>query len=354
LDLVRRDFTINSIARNMTTGELIDPSGGVRDIESRKLKLVGVDAFEEDPLRMLRAIQFKARFDMTFDLQLFRSMKKNAHLISTISPERISSEICKLLTADKPSIGFEVMNQTGILELVLPELKALDGVTQTQHHAFDAYWHTLNVIDEIKAPKKDLVWLRWAAIFHDLGKKETRKWNEVKNKFQFIGHHEVSEKLAIDILRRLRVNSTDGFYIPEDRILNIVRNHMFTSSMRDNPDDEVTDKALRRIVAKVGWEDIVNLFRFKFADFKGKGKDATIKLENLYSLLRRTRLLRHQKLAAFGIKDLDIDGKDIMAHLNIQSGPKVGEILKGLFEIVLDDPEKNDGEILLNLARGLV
>ncbi len=337
-DLRRRDFTINAMARDLATGEIVDPFGGRADVEKRLLRMVFPQAFEEDPLRVLRGVQFSARLKLKIDPDTLASMKANADAITTVSMERVAQELSKLLRAERPSAGFYLMREVGILKHVMPELEALTGVTQPGKGGVgDAFDHTMRVIDAARvdnalehAGDMDLM---LAALFHDLGKATTRK-EEAGGRITFHGHQFVSKKLARRRLEQLKLSQI-GANI--DDVLTLVENHMFDTG------PEFTDKALRRFARKIGTELVFKQIDLRIADNRGGAHPNNIKKH--LNLRRRIRDELDRK-APFGLKDLAINGSDLIAH-GYEPGPKIGQKLNELLELVLDEPALNTREELL-------
>lgn len=330
-DLRRRDFTINAMARSLRDGSLIDPLGGRKDLDERLLRIVYPESFRDDPLRMLRAVQFAARFNLTVEPETLRAMTADAHLITTVSAERIADELNKLLEkAAKPSVGFRLMRETGLLERILPELHECVGVEQPGgYHAYDVFEHTLHVLDA--APKRLPV--RLAALFHDINKPQHRRL--IEKGATFYGHEISGATTAKKVMTRLRYS--------RDLIADVIRlveRHMFTT--------DVTDKGLRRLMRRVGVPLIFDLLDLRRADVAGQGMGGTTDDVDRFEAAIRAEL---ERKAPLGFGDLAINGNDIMQLFDMAPGPEVGRILDHLMEAVLDDPEQNQREILESLAR---
>ncbi|MFH1336845.1 MAG: HDIG domain-containing metalloprotein [Candidatus Zixiibacteriota bacterium] len=329
-DLNRRDFTINAMAEDLSTGKLVDPLDGRKDIKKRLLRITHPGSFKEDPLRMLRAIQFSARFEFELEENTLLSLEENVDLIDTIPAERIQEELNKLLLKAKyPSSGFRLMQKVGLLEKILPELSHSAGVEQPGgYHAYDVFEHSILTVDN--APR-DLV-IRLAALFHDISKPETRVL--VQDGATFYGHEKRGSKLTQRILSRLRYSNQ---IIEEVSLL--VDKHMFTTG--------VTDKGVRRLIRKMGEELIFPLLELRRADVVAQGKGGHT--QDVDELEERIKL-ELEKKPPFGLKDLAVNGNDVMTSFNLPPSPLVGKILNHLLEMVLDEPEFNHRENLLKEA----
>ncbi len=343
-DLGRRDFTINAMALNLKTEKIIDPFGGKKDLDAKILRMVFDKAFEEDPLRLIRAVQFAARFDLTIEPKTFESMKTNAKLITTVSAERIIEEIRKLFLAKKPSLGLEILRQTGLLQFLFPEMERLIGIEQDKRPGDDVYQHTLRVLD---AAREDAflenpgdLELLLAALFHDTGKAATRKYDKAKDRIVFYSHQLVSKRIVRKWMQRMQVTNIG---INPQHVETLVEHHMFETK------SYFTDKAIRRFVHKVGEDLIYKLLDLRLADNRGgkhpKSVNGVVKMRDRV----RTELA---KKPPFGPKDLAVTGHDLMA-IGIEAGPRMGQIIKQLVELVLDDPGLNTKERLLEIAKNI-
>jgi putative nucleotidyltransferase with HDIG domain len=333
-DLGRRDFTINAIARDLRTGALIDVFKGQADLEARQLRMVFPTAFIEDPLRMLRGVQFAARFDLTIEPATFNAIRDSADLIQTVSPERAAEELNKLLElAKRPSRGFLLMQELGLLKYILPELEATVGVTQPgPYHVWPVFEHTLVCIDA--APPRLNV--RWACLLHDINKPQCRVVEE--DRATFYGHDKMGARTAKRVLQRLRYSND---FI--DQVTTLVDKHMFTT--------QVTDKGMRRLVRRVGTDLIFDLLDLRRADVYAQGKGGST--DDVDELEARIRA-EIDKKSPFGLKDLAVNGSDLIGELGMTPGPEIGRILNQLLEVVLDDPAQNTRETLLAEARKLL
>jgi len=338
-DLGRRDFRMNMIARSVSTGELVDPFDGRSDVIARRIDLLRAGAFGEDPLRMLRACQFAARFDFTVTPATLAAMTVAAPLVTTVSPERVRDELLKLVvTAARPSVGIEVMRTTGLLERLLPELAEGIGVTQNEYHAYDVYGHALASVDG-SPPGDPLV--RVAALLHDVGKPRT------KDGPHFYNHDVVGADMATTILERLRFSSEQI-----DVVAGLIRHHMYATG------DELTESAIRRFIKRVGPPHLARQFALRHADIAGSGLPKRGDQNERFEARVAAELMREPVL---GTRGLAVDGNDVLAALastdvaaaRRRRGPRVGEILATLLEDVLDDPARNERTTLLARIREL-
>ncbi len=333
-DLSRRDFTINALAYDPLEDELVDLFGGVEDFERGVVRAVGdaAERFREDGLRPLRAVRLAARFDFEVDAGTLNAIPGVLDRIRMVAAERVRDEFMKMLaTAPKPSYGIELMRETGLLEVYLPELLEGYAVTQNEFHAYDVYTHSLYTCDAAPA-EKPLV--RLAALLHDVGKPRTRVVRD--GRVTFYNHQAVSRRMARDILNRLRFSKKE-----RDHVLHLIYYHMFGYT------PAWTDAAVRRLIRKVGRENIADLFDLRIADWFGNGTNYGFP-GYLRALERRVNeaIAREE---AFTERDLAVDGRDVMSALGIGPGPKVGDALSYLLERVLEEQTLNQRERLLEL-----
>jgi len=329
-DLHRRDFTINAMAYDLRSKKLIDPLDGKKDIKNRLIRITNPDSFKDDPLRMLRGVQFAARFEFEIEKDTYNSLVENAGLIKTISPERIQEELNKLLTrAKRPSIGFRLMHKTGLLKEILPEFEACVGVEQPGgYHSYDVFEHSLETVDN--APM-DLV-IRLASLFHDISKPQARELTP--DGATFYGHEKKGARVTKHILQRLRYSNEII-----STVTLLVDKHMFAMG--------VTDKGLRRLIRKVTPEHIFELLEVRRADIIAQGKGADGKDVDEFEKWIKEEL---ERKPPFSVKDLKINGNVIMEKFGLSSGPPVGKVLNHLLEKVLDEPEFNQEDLLLKEA----
>ena len=329
-DLSRRDFTINAMAEDLSTKKLVDPLEGKKDIKKRLIRITNPNSFRDDPLRMLRAVQFAARFEFELEEQTYQSLCENVDLISTVSAERIQEELNKLLLKAKyPSTGFRLMKKTGLLQKILPELESGIGVDQPGgYHAYDVFEHAIQTVDY--APRELVI--RLAALFHDVSKPECRELTQDGS--TFYGHDKKGARVTKRILERLRYSNEII-----EKVTLLVDKHMFTTG--------VTDKGVRRLIRKMGTELVFSLLDLRRADVVAQGKGGNTK--DVDELEEKIRLELERK-PPFGLKDLEVNGNDIMNKFNLQPSPLVGQILNHLLEMVLDDPDLNKKAVLLKEA----
>lgn len=333
-DLGRRDFTINAIAQDVRTGKLVDVFHGQEDLKSRILRMVFPSAFIEDPLRMLRGIQFAARFELEIEPVTYKAMQDSAHLIDSVSAERIAEELNKLLELSaKPSRGFVLMQKLGLLKRIFPELEATVGVDQPgPFHKWPVFEHTLECVDA--APRRLNV--RWACLLHDINKPQCKVVDG--DRATFYNHDKLGARTAKSVLHRLRYSNE---FIEE--VSTLVDKHMFTT--------QVTDKGMRRLIRKVGTELIYDLLDLRRADVYAQGKGGNT--DDVDELEARITA-EIEKKSPFGLKDLAVNGSDLMRELGMPAGPAIGKVLHDLLEIVLDDPSQNSREVLLSEARKIL
>lgn len=335
-DLARRDFTINAMAwqpdgADGSSGRLVDPHGGAADLEAGLLRAVGdPDArFSEDALRLLRAVRLATRFDLRLDPATEAAIRAHAPDAAGLSGERVRDELLRILAgAAPPSPAFELMERLGLLGVLLPELAALRGLPQAKHLAGDALDHSLRTADAL--PPADPV-LRLAGLLHDVGKATTLAGGH------FL-HHDRDGALQVEqILLRLRAPRAEVA-----RVARLVRHHMFAYTR------DWTDAAVRRFVRRVGADLLTDLFALRAADDVASGVDEPP--GGWRELRERVAAVSGDPLEA---RHLAVGGDDLVAALGIPPGPRIGRLLDGLLEAVLEDPSLNTRDRLLELARAM-
>lgn len=336
-DLARRDFTFNAIAIDPLVPTLIDPWEGQKDLAARVLRAVGdpVQRFSEDGLRVLRAARFAATLECAIEPRTFAAIEPTLATYRKVSAERVRDEWVKTMKAKKPSTAFEVMRQTGILGVTLPEMLDSVGMEQNRHHAYDVWTHALACLDACEGDPP----LRIAALLHDIGKPRTRARSDKTNDYTFYNHEKVGAEMAGPILERMRFSNEE-----KARITSLVANHLVCYS------DEWSDAAVRRWIRRVSVERVEDLYALNRADLIGKGRDVAPDLAGLERLKERVageRAARH----ALSARDLAVNGQDVMRELAIKPSRRVGEVLERLLERVVDDPALNERETLLRMIR---
>ena len=339
-DLSRRDFTINAIAINPKDFSIKDPFGGLSDMSKSIIVTVGdpEKRFNEDYLRMLRAVRFSCVLNFSIDEKTQKAIQRNAEKISNISLERVRDEIIKICNSDKPSTGFLKLKETGLLSYILPEIDGAYGVDQNGSHKYDVFTHLLYALD-YTAKKKLSLELRLAALLHDIGKPKTRYFSKTKNDYTFYSHEVVGAKISEKILKRLKFSKQFT-----DKVTLFVRWHMFFSDT-----EQITLSAVRRMIARVGKENIQDLLELRVADRMGMGRPK----ENPYRLRKYRSLVEEVLRESITPGKLAIDGALIMKESGEESGPRIGYIQQALLAETLEDPKKNTKEYLLKKAREL-
>jgi tRNA nucleotidyltransferase (CCA-adding enzyme) len=344
-DLKRRDFTVNAMAmRPLDESPLLkDMFEGIKDIKDKTLRAVGNadDRFTEDPLRMLRAIRFSVQLDFSVSYEVSESILKNADLIKNISQERIRDEFVKIINSKNPSAGILMLQKFNLLKNIIPELEEGIGCEQLGAHIFDVWEHLLHALQHA-ADKNWSFEIRLAALFHDIGKPRTRRYDATKaggkGKYTFYGHEVVGAKMAKKIMERLKFSNEQIVLVEK-----LVRNHMFFSDT-----ELITLSAVRRIIVKVGIENIWTLMNIRECDRVGmKKKEAPYRLRKYFAMIEEAL---HDPISP---KNLKINGEYLIKELGIKPGPRMGWILSALLEEVLDDPNKNTVEHLSELVKSL-
>ena len=352
-DMRRRDFTVNAMARRLRTGELVDPLGGEADLRAGVLRTVSPRSFQEDPLRIVRALRFVSQLGLEPDASTLRQMREEAQAVALVSGERIGGglhadgmgELSKLLLGREPARALRLARDTGVLVELLPEFRPAVGFDQeSRYHDLTVDEHTFAVV-QASADAGDWLAVRLAALFHDLGKPETA-WRGTDGRLHYYAkpgyssrsHESVSASLAGEALRRLRYPNA-----LRERVVKIVRNHMFKPGAPD-------PQRARRFLARHGDALASDLLAHKRADFLGKGDppplDEIEKLDAFRAVVERERSSPHR------IADLAIGGDDLI-ELGFTPGPRIGNVLRDLLDSVVDNPELNTRDELLRRARRL-
>jgi tRNA nucleotidyltransferase (CCA-adding enzyme) len=335
-DLKRRDFTINAMALSLSKGAIkdtVDLYGGIKDIKDKIIRTVGRadDRFREDALRIMRAVRIATELDFTIENATNMAIQSHISLLKEISIERIREEFVRIIMSNEPKKGLEMLDKTGILPLILPELAKAKGVEQNQAHKYDVWEHLLRSLQHA-ADKGWPLEIRLAALFHDISKPETRRFSRETNQFTFYGHEVIGSRVTENILKRLKFS---GRII--EKVFKLIRWHMFFSDT-----ETISLSAVRRMVNNVGQENIWDLMNVRICDRIGTGRPK----EDPYRLRKYKSMIEEALRAPISVSMLKIDGKRIMDVIHETPGPKVGYILNALLEEVLENPDLNTTDYL--------
>ncbi len=336
-DLKRRDFTINAIALNIDKNVVVDPFFGREDIQKGIIKTVGEskERFQEDALRMLRAVRIHAELGFKIEEKTRQGIKTSSDLLGKIAKERIRDEFVRIVMSPKPMGGLTEAHELGLLKYISPELEEAIGVEQNKAHSFDVWTHLLKSLQHA-ADKKLPLHIRLAALFHDISKPETRRRPKEKNEWTFYGHEVVGARKTKEILERLKFPKN-----MVDNVVKLVRWHMFFSDT-----EQITLSAVRRLVANVGKENVWDLMNVRMCDRIGTGRPK----ESPYRLRKYQSMIEEAMRDPVSVGMLAIDGSDVMQATKIPASPKVGSILHALLEEVLENPVINTKEALTKKA----
>jgi len=324
-DLARRDFTVNAIALNVA-GKIIDPFAGQRDLEKKIIRAVGKpeERLKEDALRLMRAVRLATVLDFKIEKKTLQAIKENANLLEFISKERIRDELLKIIMAEKAADGIELLRETGLLGHIIPELLEGYKVRQNKHHIYDVYEHSLRSLD-FGAKKGFNKYVRLAALLHDIGKPRVKEGEGPDS--TFYNHEIVGAKMAAQILERLRFSRKDI-----EKIVKLVRFHLFYYNV-----GEVQESSVRRLLRRVGRENLEELVQLRMCDRIGSGcpKALPYKLRHFQYVAERVAQ------DPIDVSKLKVGGAEVMEILKIKPGPKIGKILNILLGEVLEKPGSN-------------
>ncbi len=339
-DLARRDFTINALAYDPITEELVDLHNGITDLHNGYIRAVGTaeERFDEDALRMMRAVRIATQLNGTIERETLAAIQRKADALSTIATERIRDEFIKVLMSDAAAGGIFSLKETGLLKHIIPELLHGISVEQNQAHKYDVFEHNVRTLEHARVKELSLE-LRLAALLHDISKPETREWSDEKRDWTFHTHEVVGARVAKKILRRMKFSK----HIVESATL-LVRWHMFFSDT-----EQISLTAVRRMIARVGAQNIWDLIDLRMCDRIGTGRPK----EQPYRLRKYVAMVEEVLREPITPGTLVIGGEMLMKELSLKPGPVIGHILHILLAEVLENPAKNTEEYLLERARAL-
>ena len=341
-DLIRRDFTINSMAVDLLPenyGDLYDPYSGISDLQSKRIitPLNPDDTFSEDPLRMLRAAYFASKFEFEIDKKCYDSIIRQKKRISIVSQERITTELCKILSSPIPSIGLIILQETGLMKLIFPEIDEMYGIDQTpEWHHKDIFFHTMQVVDNA-AKLTQKMEIRFAALVHDIAKPVTRRVDKKKG-YTFHGHDAVGEKILNKVIKRMKLSNNLGEFLKKMTLL-----HLRPIALAKKG---VTDSAVRRLMVAAG-DNIDDLMILCRADITTKNPNKVNKymknFERVDSLMKDVK-----ERDLFSQFQSPVRGKEIMEICNLKEGKKIGELKKAIEEAILDGKIDNNHDDALS------
>lgn len=339
-DLMRRDFTMNALALDPISQKITDLYGGQKDIEDKMIVAVGNarDRFQEDALRMLRAIRFSAQLEFRVSRETHDAIHSHAELIQNISPERIRDEFSKLVDSKHPEHGMQVARETGLLQQFMPEMMEGYQVEQNRSHIYDVWTHLLKSA-QYGADQDFPFHVKLAALFHDIGKPRTKGFDVKQNETTFYAHEVIGARMVKNIMKRLKFSNEISYKVEK-----LVRWHMFFVDV-----EQITLSAVRRMVANVGEELIWDLIDLRKCDRKGMGRPKA----EPYSLRKYQSMIQEALRDPVSVKQLKINGDYMLSSMKMKPGPRMGWMLHALLEEVLEDPNNNNLEYLEERVKDL-
>ena len=332
-DLARRDFTINSMAARLENDSIniTDPFGGQKDLEKKLIRAVGdqEERFNEDALRIMRAVRFSAELNFEIEEKTQKSLEKHTGLLRLIAKERIRDEFSKIIMAKKPLEGLEALREAGVLKLFLPEIEEGYGVGQNKHHIYTVWEHNARALDHAAKEKWPLV-VRMSALFHDIGKPRAKIGDGPNS--TFYNHEVIGAKMSAIVLARLKYGND---FV--EKVTKLVRYHLFYYNV-----DEVSESSVRRLISRVGPEDMEDLIRVRICDRIGSG----VPKAEPYKLRHFRFLVEKLQRDPVSLKMMKLNGDKIKELAGLPQGMRIGLLLNALFDKVLEDPQKNTPEYL--------
>jgi tRNA nucleotidyltransferase (CCA-adding enzyme) len=336
-DLAHRDFTFNALAYDVINRRIIDPFGGRKDIAGKVVRAVlnPLERFNEDPLRMMRAIRFSIELGYSIEPETLMAINAMASAIDDVAQERIRDELLRTVILKKPSTGLNLMRKTGLLNRILPELVEGYRKRQNNYHRYTIYRHTMETVDSVEPNAV----LRLSALFHDIAKPRVRE--KIDGRWRFFGHAAASAELTREIMIRLRFSGE-----LTDRVTNLIANHMFDYKQN------LSDRAIRRFIKRIGADNTNEIIELRRADDLAHGwgrgfeKDIEIFGERIEAVRKKSPPL--------SVSELAVNGHDVMDVLGLQPGSRVGEILNQLLEVVIENPDLNQKRKLIQIAKDIM